>query len=110
MKGHPGALILPNVLAFPVAMFGVVLAGAVQVNVNPLYSAAELAHQLQDAEVDTVIVSAGATQTLADAMKSASVRRILVVAPDDLGQAAMPCPPMRRAPGTCWWPIRRAGP
>lgn len=91
-KGDRVALMSPNILAFPVAMFGVIRAGAVQVNVNPLYSAPELAHQLNDAQVDTVIAFAGATQTLAEAMKSASVRQVIVLETGDLGQAAVPSP------------------
>jgi long-chain acyl-CoA synthetase len=93
-KGDRVALMSPNILAFPVAMFGVIRAGGVQVNINPLYSPAELAHQLRDAEVDTVIVFAGATQTLVDAMKSAPVRHVIVVELGDLGQAPVPSPPI----------------
>ncbi len=89
VKGDRVALMAPNILAFPVAMFGVIRAGAVQVNVNPLYSPGELAHQLRDARVDTVIVFAGATDTLAEAMRSAPVRQVIVVQPGDLGQGAV---------------------
>ncbi|MCU6497052.1 AMP-binding protein [Rugamonas sp. A1-17] len=87
-KGDRVALMAPNIMAFPVAMFGVILSGAVQVNVNPLYSPAELAHQLLDAQVDTVIVFAGAVPTLAEAMKTAPVRQVIVLQSGDLGHAA----------------------
>lgn len=93
-KGDRVALMSPNILAFPVAMFGVIRAGAVQVNVNPLYTALELAHQLQDADVDTVIVFSGATQTLVEAMKSVPVRHVIVVELGDLGQNRVPSPPV----------------
>lgn len=92
VKGDRVALMAPNILAFPVAMFGVIRAGAVQVNVNPLYSPGELAHQLQDAQVDTVIVFAGASQTLVEAMQSAPVRQVIVVQLGDLGQTAVASP------------------
>ena len=48
-KGDRIAMMSPNLLAFPVAMFGILRAGAVQVNVNPLYTPRELEHQLNDA-------------------------------------------------------------
>ncbi len=47
---------LPNLPAFPLAMLGIVRAGAAQVNVNPLYTPRELEHQLNDAGVETIIV------------------------------------------------------
>lgn len=98
-KGDRVALMAPNILAFPVAMFGVIRAGAVQVNVNPLYTAHELAHQLADAEVDTVIVFSGVTGTLAEAMKSVPVRNVIVVELGDLGQSVVPSPPVSGALG-----------
>lgn len=93
-KGERVALMAPNILAFPVAMFGVIRAGAVQVNVNPLYSPTELAHQLLDAQVDTVIVFAGVVPTLVEAMKSAPVRQVIVVQLGDLGQVPVPGVPV----------------
>ena len=48
-KGDRIAVMLPNIPAFPIAMIGIVRAGAVQVNVNPLYTAREHEHQLNDA-------------------------------------------------------------
>src|ERR1700719_4333117 len=48
-KGDRIAVMLPNIPAFPLAMLGIVRAGAVQVNVNPLYAPRELEHQLNDA-------------------------------------------------------------
>ena len=48
-RGDRIALMCPNVFAFPIAMLGIVRAGAAQVNVNPLYTPRELAHQLNDA-------------------------------------------------------------
>ncbi|MBA5640065.1 AMP-binding protein [Duganella sp. LX20W] len=94
VKGDRVALMAPNILAFPVAMFGVMLSGAVQVNVNPLYSPAELAHQLLDAQVDTVIVFAGAVPTLAEAMKTAPVRQVIVVQLDDMAPTPGPSAPI----------------
>ena len=58
-KGDRIAVMLPNILAFPIAMLGIVRAGAVQVNVNPLYTPRELEHQLNDAGVETIVVFSG---------------------------------------------------
>ncbi len=55
-KGDRVALMCPNFLSFPVAMWGIIRVGAVQVNVNPMYTARELEHQLNDAQVDTIII------------------------------------------------------
>ncbi|RAA06460.1 AMP-binding protein [Ralstonia pseudosolanacearum] len=95
-KGDRVALMSPNILAFPVAMFGIIRAGAVQVNVNPLYTAHELAHQLVDADVDTVIVFSGATNTLVEAMESVSIRHVVVAEAGDLGDSPSPRSPLPR--------------
>src|SRR5215475_14924829 len=55
-KGDRIAVMLPNIPAFPLAMIGIVRAGGVQVNVNPLYTPRELEHQLNDAGVETIVI------------------------------------------------------
>src|SRR2546423_12335615 len=50
-KGDRIAVMMPNLLAFPIAFLGIIRAGAAQVNVNPLYTPRELEHQLKDAGV-----------------------------------------------------------
>ena len=62
-KGDRVAMMAPNSLIFAVGMFGIIRAGGVQVNVNPLYSARELEHQLKDADTDTIIIFSGSTKT-----------------------------------------------
>src|SRR3974377_2274464 len=57
-------LILRSIPAFPLAMLGIIRAGAVQVNVNPLYTPRELEHQLNDAGVKIIIVFCGVSATL----------------------------------------------
>ena len=54
-KGDRIAVMLPNIPAFPLAMLGIVRAGAAQVNVNPLYTPRELEHQLNDAGVEIIV-------------------------------------------------------
>src|SRR6516165_2612361 len=55
-KGDRVAVMLPNIPAFAIAMIGILRAGAVQVNVNPLYTARELEHQLNDAGAETIVI------------------------------------------------------
>ena len=49
----------PNLLAFPIAMLGIIRAGAAQVNVNPLYTPRELEHQLNDSGAETIVIFDG---------------------------------------------------
>ena len=53
-RGDRIAVMMPNLLAFPIAFLGIVRAGAAQVSVNPLYTARELEHQLNDAGVERI--------------------------------------------------------
>ena len=75
-KGDRVAVMLPNVLAFPIALLGIARAGAVQVNVNPQYTPRELEHQLNDAGVETIIVFNGSTPTLAERVRSRLTNRL----------------------------------
>ena len=91
-KGERIAVMLPNIPAFPIAMMGILRAGAAQVNVNPLYTPRELEHQLNDAGVETIVVFAGATPTLAEVLGRTAVRRVVTVMPGDGTRAALPGP------------------
>lgn len=55
-KGDRFAIMLPNIIQFPIALFGALKAGLIVVNVNPLYTKPELIHELSDAQVSAVIV------------------------------------------------------
>ena len=76
-RGDRVAVMTPNVLAFPVAMLGIVRAGAAQVNVNPLYTPRELEHQLNDAGCETIVVFSGSTPTLAEIIGHTKLRRVI---------------------------------
>ncbi len=91
-KGDRVAMMAPNILAFPVAMIGVLRTGAVQVNVNPLYTARELEHQLNDAGVETIIIFSGSTPTLAGVLAKTRVKNVIVAHLGDLGQTPLPSP------------------
>lgn len=64
-KGDRIALMTPNFAAFPIAFLGIARAGAVQVNVNPLYTPRELEHQLHDAGVKVLLAFSGVSGTVA---------------------------------------------
>ena len=55
-RGDAVAIMMPNLLQYPVAMFGILRAGMVVVNVNPLYTARELKHQLNDANAKAIVI------------------------------------------------------
>ncbi len=78
-KGDRIAVMLPNIPAFPLAMLGIVRAGAVQVNVNPLYTPRELAHQLNDAGVEIIVIFGGASATLAEIVGATRVKHVISV-------------------------------
>jgi long-chain acyl-CoA synthetase len=93
-KGDRIAVMLPNLLAFPIACIGILRAGAVQVNVNPLYTPRELEHQLQDSGSETLVIFNGSTPTLAEVAAQAGIKTVITVAPGDGTGAALPSPPV----------------
>ncbi|MCP5199469.1 MAG: AMP-binding protein [Gammaproteobacteria bacterium] len=76
--GERVALMMPNMLAYPVALAGVLRAGGVVVNVNPLYTAPELAHQLADAGARRLVVFENALPTLARAGAELTLDQVVV--------------------------------
>lgn len=93
-KGDRVALICPNHMCFPIAMFGILQAGAVQVNVNPLYTPKELAHQLKDAQVDVVIFSSVVMQALAEIREQLTLKKLISIDLDDLIGKGLPSTPV----------------
>jgi long-chain acyl-CoA synthetase len=67
-KGDRVALMMPNLLQYPVALFGVLRAGLVVVNVNPQYTATELAHQLLDSGASAIVVLENLAHTLQEVL------------------------------------------
>lgn len=82
LPGERVAMMCPNVLASPIGMIGILRTGAAQVNVNPMYSAAELAHQLKDADARTIVVHRSALATLLEVIASTPVRTVIVAVDD----------------------------
>ena len=91
-KGDRIAVMLPNIPAFPLAMMGIVRAGAVQVNVNPLYTPRELEYQLNDAGVEIIVIFSGVSGTLAEIIDKTPVKRVICVGLGDGTGAAIPSP------------------
>jgi long-chain acyl-CoA synthetase len=93
-KGDRVALMAPNMMAFPVAMLGILRAGGVQVNVNPMYTARELEHQLNDADTDTIVIFSGSTETLAEIIEHTGIKNVIVAGLNDLINIGLPSPPV----------------
>jgi len=83
-RGARVALMMPNCLQYPVAMFAVLRAGFTVVNVNPLYTARELEHQLRDSGCEAVVIMENFAHTLAEVMGRTSVRHIVVTGLGDM--------------------------
>lgn len=92
-KGDRVAVMAPNMMAFPVAMIGILRVGGVQVNVNPMYTARELEHQLNDADVETIVVFSGSSGTLADVIDNTNIKNVIIAQLDDLVDLGIPSPP-----------------
>src|SRR3981189_1119666 len=95
-RGDRIAVMMPNLLAFPIAFLGIIRAGAAQVNVNPLYTPRELEHQLRDAGVQIMVVFAGSSATVAEVMASTPLKTVITAGPRHGSAAKLPGPP--RAP------------
>ncbi len=93
-RGDRVAVMMPNLLAFPIAFIGIARAGAVQVNVNPLYTPRELEHQLNDAGTEVIVIFNGSTPTLAQVIDKTGLKTVITVAPGDGSAAALPSPPV----------------
>ena len=89
-RGDRVALMMPNLLQYPVALFGVLRAGMVVVNVNPLYTPRELQHQLKDADVRAIVVLENFAHTLEQVIANTAVRQVVSTQVGDL------LPPLKR--------------
>ena len=83
-KGDRVALMMPNVLQYPIAIFGVLRAGLTVVNTNPMYTGRELKHQLSDSGASAIVVMEMFAHTLADVIKETPVRQVITTCVGDL--------------------------
>lgn len=93
-RGDRIALMMPNTFAFPIAMLGILRAGAVQVNVNPLYTARELEHQLIDSGADKILIYGGSTPVLAEIIGNTPVKTVVTIDLGDGTDLQIPSPPV----------------
>ncbi|WP_105265075.1 long-chain-fatty-acid--CoA ligase FadD [Pseudoalteromonas sp. T1lg76] len=82
--GSKVAVMMPNLLQTPVSILGVLRAGCVVVNVNPLYTARELEHQLNDSEADAIFILANFAHTLEKAIAHTQVKHVIVTEVGDM--------------------------
>ncbi|MDE1961837.1 MAG: AMP-binding protein [Xanthomonadaceae bacterium] len=83
-RGDRVAIMLPNVLQYPVAIFGALRAGLTVVNTNPLYTARELRHQLHDAGVSAIVVLDNFAATLAEVLHDTPCKHVITTGIGDL--------------------------
>jgi len=77
-KGTRVALMMPNILQYPVCLFGTLRAGCTVVNVNPLYTARELEHQLKDSGAEVIVVVENFAHTVQEVLGRTKVRQVIV--------------------------------
>jgi|TARA_R110001606_G_scaffold46876_2_gene119770 long-chain acyl-CoA synthetase len=83
-KGDKVAVMMPNLLQTPVSILGILRAGCVVVNVNPLYTVRELEHQLNDSETSAIFILANFADTLEKALPHTKVKHIVVTQVGDM--------------------------
>ncbi|MBV7387594.1 long-chain-fatty-acid--CoA ligase FadD [Pasteurellaceae bacterium TAE3-ERU1] len=77
-QGDRVALMMPNLLQYPISLFGVLRAGLIVVNVNPLYTPRELEHQLQDSGAKAIVVVSTFAATLESVVKETDVKHVIL--------------------------------
>ncbi len=83
-SGSRVALMMPNLLQYPIALFGILKAGMVVVNVNPLYTARELKHQLNDSGTETIVIIENFASTLASVINETKVNQVVTTRIGDM--------------------------
>ena len=83
-RGDRVAIMLPNVLQYPIAIFGALRAGLTVVNTNPMYTARELRHQLHDASVSAIVVLDNFAATLAEVLHDTPCQHVITTAIGDM--------------------------
>ena len=83
-KGARVAVMMPNVLQYPVAVFGILRAGYTVVNVNPLYTPRELEHQLKDSGAEAIVILENFAGTLEQVLSKTPVKHIVMATMGDL--------------------------
>lgn len=77
-KGDRVALMMPNLLQYPIALFGVLRAGMIVVNVNPLYTPRELEHQLNDSGASAIVIVSNFAHTLEKVVAKTQLKHVIL--------------------------------
>lgn len=91
VKGDRIALLLPNLLQFPVVFFGALRAGLVVVNVNPQFTAYELQHQLNDSGAKAAVVLSNLTDSMSEIIHFTALQEVIVTSVVDLHSPFVRC-------------------
>lgn len=83
-KGDRVALMMPNILQYPVALFGILRAGMVVVNVNPLYTPRELEHQMKDSGARAIVIFENACHTLQAVLPKTDIKFVITTSIGDM--------------------------
>ena len=83
-RGARVAIMMPNVLQYPIALFGVLRAGGTVVNTNPLYTARELEHQLKDSGAEVIVILENFAHVLQEVIQHTQVRQVIVTSVGEL--------------------------
>ncbi len=83
-KGDKVGLQMPNILQYPVALFGILRAGCTAVNVNPQYTVREMEHQYKDADVKATIILANFASNLEKALPHTNIKHVIVTEVGDM--------------------------
>ena len=77
-KGDRVGLMMPNLLQYPVALFGILRAGMIAVNINPLYTPRELEHQLKDSGAKAIVIVSNFANTLERVVYKTGVKHVIL--------------------------------
>jgi long-chain acyl-CoA synthetase len=83
-KGDRVALMMPNILQYPIALFGILRAGLVAVNVNPLYTPRELEHQMKDSGSKAIVIFANSASVLQKVIANTPIEHVIVTEIGDM--------------------------
>ncbi len=83
-RGDRVAIMMPNLLQYPIALFGALRAGMIVVNCNPLYTPRELEHQLKDSGAKVIVIVANFAKTLETALQKTDVKHVIITEIGDL--------------------------
>lgn len=83
VKGDKFAIMIPNLLQYPIALFGALMSGLTVVNVNPLYTARELQHQLKDSDTKAILILENFAHVLASVIDKTDVKHVITTGVGD---------------------------